>query len=231
MALRRLIKRTWQIISDVSTATGLLPNWFSTGYIIALVWAGGAMIAGWAQGQPVMWIMVGGTATVAYAFAILLWFSQWRFLQSVRDKLSFSRVLMSGDLDDKGMTQNLTFGFEIASSATFPIVFEIEEIVSSFKDNYPPRRPFEVKKFTIPPNGKGWFYDFPISVKEPPKSSLAQGGLSFHVKFGRDGNLRYRFDRKFKVTVGFDANGAAIVANYNDLTHSSETQRLDINSD
>lgn len=218
MRVSKIAKRCWKLLSDSSTAYGFLPEGALSVYVLPYLWTGGTMIAGLLTGYSVMWVMVAGTATAALTFAAMNQFTAWREVQRVKDKVSFSAVRLSKKLKENGSTEGLALGFQISNSATFPVEFLVEKIETDILGLYPQRKPFVANKYVMPPHGVGWFDDHIITIEKPPVSVASEGNLEFKVLYGRQGSATHLLHKKLRVFVGFDQNGDAVGANWNDLS-------------
>jgi len=173
-------------------------------------------IAGWLEGQSVMWIMVAVSLVFAGFSVGLLKFDELLFRRKVADKLQFSSVRLGKKLNNEGSVCELNLGFTLHNTATFPIEFKVESIEAHLGERFPPKRPYAQSSLVVPQGGYGWFDDHFIEIPNPPKNQSKQGSLSFSVSYGRPGHLMHKLERRLRVFVGFDENGNVTGANWDE---------------
>ena len=178
--------------------------------------AGIAALIGLRGGIPWFYLFVGVTVAFAAVASGLLRFSEWRLRQAVNNKLNFESVRLGKKLDKDGHIKFLRLGFQLHNSAVFPIEFEIQSLQTEVDGKFPPKKPYAMTGVTIPPGGHGWFDDISIDMPDPPKNKSVEGKIEFTVQYGRPGRLKCILNKKLQVFVGFDEQGDAKVANWNE---------------
>ena len=71
---------------------------------------------------------------------------------------------------------------------------------TQLNDTYPPRRDYEVRIFTIPPEGEGQFHDFGIPISFERPGQIIEGEIEFRLRYGRIDKLWYELKTKKKST-------------------------------
>jgi len=137
----------------------------------------------------------------------LLRFSEWREKQRLWDKLLFGRIRVQKQLNKAGRVTLLRFGFELHNRAVFPIQFDVQDLHTQAGDLHPPKKPYPKPSITVGPDGKGWFDDFTIEVRDPIKSETIKASVDFRVKYGRPSRLNHELSLRHEAFLVFDAKG------------------------
>ena len=172
----------------------------------AAITAGGVVI-GWVQQFPLFHLYVGGVFLFAASSTGLLRFSEWRYRNSVYDKLHFNKGRVSQVVNEKGHAVALLLGVEVRSSALFPISFSVDKIITEFHGKYPPKKDSKQQIHVIPPNGIGWFDDAAIAIPLTDYGSY-EGKVGCTLKYGRSGALNNKLKADKKVMVNFNEHGS-----------------------
>ena len=134
-------------------------------------------------------------------------FDEWRLRQTVNNKLNFQHVRLGKKLEKAGHINSLCLGFQLHNSAVFPIEYELQWLQTGVDGKFPPKKPYAVTLYTVPPGGRSWFDDFFINMPDPPKSRPVEGNIEFTVQYGRPGRLKCILNKKLQVFIGFDEQG------------------------
>jgi hypothetical protein len=193
----------WARIGDAST--------------IAWLWAlsagATAAVIGVLQHVPLFYLFVGTVVVFSAAATGLLRFDEWRSRLRVEHKLGFAGVRVLKTLSD-GVVKTICIGFTLESKADFPIEFEVVSLYTDVENRCPPKKPYQMARFTVPPSGMAWFDDFAIALDNAPRSVTVEATLRFAVRYGWVGRLRYELKKSHKVFIGFDDHGDAASANW-----------------
>lgn len=150
---------------------------------------------------PWMWILMATGVSFAAGLVGVLRFYELLNKTRVEGKLIFAEVRPFIRSDHE-----VAIGIFLKSQAEFPIEFEVVEINTKLLDKYPPKRPFDLKRFPIPPHGFGHFIDHAIEIGRPV-STTAEARIDATIKYGRPGNLKHELEIKRQGIVKFDGEG------------------------
>lgn len=157
-------------------------------------------------------------ALAAFTFAMmslgLVFFSAWRQKLRVEDKLVFHSVSVGRSITDGG----LALGIHLQSKASFPMDFDILEMRTRLGTVVPLQRPYQRTRFTIPPEGFGWFHDHSIDISNAPRNGTVEGFLEFKLRYGRGDAMKYQIASKKQVICQFNAEGTFTGAAVNDAS-------------
>ena len=137
----------------------------------------------------------------------LVRFAEWKYRTIVEGKLVFNKVRVSKSLANDGSVRALRLGFQLNSSAMFPVEFRVSELDTQFIDYYPPKKRYEQDKIIVPPQGFGWFDDHTIEVPRPPRDQTVEGHIKFYVDYGKIDQLVRSLSMRKKIFFRFDKNG------------------------
>ena len=165
-----------------------LQTWISP----VLITLGGTVI-GWSQGVQLFYLYIGAVFLFAVSSSGLLRFSEWRYRNSVTDKLTFHSVRVDKLIDNTGAVKALRLGAVLSNKALFPITYEIESVETSLDKFYPPKKPYTKNDYTIVANGSGWFVDHYISIPMM-KPGVVEGELKLQFRYGKKGNRNNMLD-------------------------------------
>jgi hypothetical protein len=160
---------------------------------------------------PWMYIWVAALISFAMVSGGMLWFSQIIDRNRVRDKLGFLSVNTSRNIRGAGVI----LGINLKSSASMPIEFKVEQIVTRVGNRVPDNANHSAS-FTIPPEGVGWFNDNVIDIGPPPKPGTLEGFIECKVRYGKPGNLKYEIPIKKQVVLAFNNDGLLERGYWND---------------
>jgi len=164
-------------------------------------------LSGYLHGIEPMWILVGASLAFAGAANGLLSFSRWRHERDDKDKLQFSQTRVTKKLDASGHVCEIYLGFTLLNKALFPIEYQLETMETEIAGLFPPKRAYDLRKFTISSEGFGWFDDFGIVIPKPIIDQAVEGKIKFLVRYGRPGRLKHMLSKKMQVFIGFDKKG------------------------
>ncbi len=171
-------------------------------YILPFIAPAGAFIFGYAQSLPLMYIWVGAFASFGF-FTWGLWnFDNWRTIRSVESKIVFGKILLANGTGSNGVC----IGFDLLNRANFSIEFKVEKISTKIKTTVPSSNRYEKRNFIVPAGGFGYFYDFPIDLRDDERVDLVEGFLESSILYGRSGSLSHKINIKKKILIKFDDN-------------------------
>ena len=176
----------------------------------------GIGLIGWIQGVPWFYLFVGSGVLFAAISTGLLRFSEWKYRTIVQDKLVFNRVRVAKELADDGSVKSLRLGFQLNSSAMFPVQCRVSELATQFMSLFPPKKRYEEDSFIVPPQGFGWFDDHTIQVPNPPIDQSVEGQIEFRLDYGKIGHLHQSLHMRKKVFLRFDKRGDITVCEWID---------------
>jgi hypothetical protein len=183
-------------------------------YVILPV--GVPILTGWAgymQGLPWMYIMLGTGVMFAAMSTGLLHFSQWWDRTAVTGKLVFATVRTGRMMSSPN---GFCLGLQWHSRASVPIEVQMIEVRTSIGNRVPDQKPYRVTTFTVPPGGMGWFDDHAIDVPDRPKPGHLEGFIDMTIKYGRPGAARHVLRTKKQVAVSFNEAGILQSGAWND---------------
>ena len=167
----------------------------------------GIGLIGWVQNVQWFYLLVGSGVMFAAIPTGLVRFSEWKYRTIVQDKLVFNKVRVSKSLANDGSVRALRLGFQLNSSAMFPVAFRVSELATQLMEYFPPKKRYEQDKVIIPPQGFGWFDDHTIEVPNPPKDQSVEGQIEFCVDYGKIDHLDRSLSMRKKIFFRFDKNG------------------------
>ena len=139
---------------------------FLQAWIWPLAVTTGGVVIGWLQEFPLFYLYLAAVLLFAASSTALLRFSEWRYRNRVADKLGFHRLRIDKVLDENGVVKAPRIGALLSSKALFPITLKTVDVKTKFDNLYPPKKPFQQTKFTVPVEGGGWFDDHYIVIPE-----------------------------------------------------------------
>ena len=119
----------------------------------------GIGLIGWVQDVQWFYLLVGSGVMFAAIPTGLVRFAEWKYRTIVQDKIVFNKVRVSKILANDGSVRALRLGFQLNSSAMFPVAFRVSELATQLMEYFPPKKRYEQDKVIIPPQGFGWFDD------------------------------------------------------------------------
>lgn len=146
-----------------------------------------------------MWVFMASSLTFAGTAVGILRFYELLQKTRVEGNLNCLSPSIGIDLNEPN---GICLGLNLQSNGDVPIEFEVQSVRTKLQDKYPPNKPFELKKFIIPPRGVAFFNDYAINV-DPPKSASVEGLVDMEIKYGRPGNLKYSLRIKRQVFLKF----------------------------
>jgi hypothetical protein len=167
---------------------------------------------GYFEGYPWMFILTAAALTFGGMATGLVRFDEWLGRRSVKEKLGFSSVRA---LKDVRGGNGFALGVAFNNLADVPIEFEIEEISSRLVNRVPEKRSFDLKRFVIPPRGRGWFDDHIIDIT-PPSPGTIEGLIECKLKYGRVGRRQYDLLVRKQVVLSFNEDGLPGPSSWND---------------
>ncbi|MEX2616976.1 MAG: hypothetical protein WD767_12850 [Alphaproteobacteria bacterium] len=179
--------------------------------------AGVSVVIGFAQDIPWFYIAVGACVIFSAVATGLLRFDEWRFRQTVKNKLNFASLRVTTKLNLDGSVESVGLGFILNNSALFPVEFAVKSLQTQLADRFPPKREYDTKRFIVAANGNAWFDDFHIEMPDPPRNQAIEGSIKFEVCYGRPGQLNCTLGKKLKINIGFDGNGNVHGSNWTEL--------------
>ena len=172
-------------------------------------------VVGWSQDIPWFYLCVGVGLLFAAIPTGLLGFDEWRYRTRVADKLVFSNILVGKSLEDTEIGKSIVLGFMVKNTARFPIKFKVAELNTQVKGFYPPKKKYEVKEFTVPPNESWLFNDYSIAIKGQP-DEVFEGQIQCRLEYGKPGRLNNVLDFKKKGFFQFNNKGGIESSNWID---------------
>ena len=170
----------------------------------------GVGVMGWLQDVPWFYLAVGIMLSFAAGITWLVQFDQWRYRNRIADKLALHRVTTNRRIDQEGRATEISIGVDLQNSSMFPIQCHMAELNTHFQDNYPPRREFETRNFTIPANGIKGFSDFYIEIPLQPEG-MHVGYVQCRISYGKkSGRLSAELTIRQKVNLTFNATGDVV---------------------
>lgn len=170
-----------------------------------------AAYAGYVAHLPWMYIIVAASLCFGGVSTGLVRLSEWMEKGRVDGKLQFASINVGVDVQGKGFF----FGVNLISKAAVPIDVVFEEIRTRIESTVPAQTQFDIKEFTIQPEGSGFMNDHLIVVASPTPPARLHGLAEFKITYGKRGNLKYKLNIKKAVILAFDAEGK-IHGNWND---------------
>jgi|SRR5215472_6829090 len=181
-------------------------------YIIPLGLPLVTAFAGYLQGLPWMYLLVGAGLMFGAVSTGLVRFDEWMDKRRVTDKLKFSGVRMGKDIHGSGYFLGVSF----QSAADLSIEFEVQEMRTRLRNNVPEKTSYAQPKIVIPPRGIGWFDDHIIDIGPPPKPGTIEGFVECKVSYGRVGDRRCDLAVKKQVILSFNEDGLLGPCSWND---------------
>jgi hypothetical protein len=208
------MRRLWNWVSHAATAWGLMPSAWAT-YVTTAIWATAMSIAGYAQGVPIMWIMMAIPLAAAGFVTLAIRTAEWREKTNPEDKLKFLGIQLAGDYrkDGKGKIvalNRMQVRLLFHNAASFPINFIVDEYSSSFDGRVPPAAPWDNKSGLMTPGEIKFFADHPVEMGSLPiKDGQIEGVAKFVVKYGPLGREQSVIDKhiRFQAIFNKDAGG------------------------
>lgn len=160
-----------------------------------------ATFAAGAIDNSVSWMWVFMATSVAFAGAVVGILRFYELLQKTRIDGNLNCVSPSIGMD-LNEPNGIWLGVNLQSNGDVPIEFEVQSLRTRLQGKYPPNKPYELKKLTIPPRGFAFFNDHAINV-DPPSSASVAGLIDMEIKYGRPGNLKYSLRIKRQVFLKF----------------------------
>ncbi len=158
------------------------------------------------QELTLFYLYIAAVFLFAAASTGLLRFSEWRYRNSVANKLAFHSVNIGKGVNKKGEVIAIRIGVQLNSSALFPISFIGSDIMTEFDGHYPQKKGYDRKEFTIPPGGSSRFDDG--FMKIPVKTHGTYGGkIQCTIKFGKRGALNNELKLEKLVYCCFNEKG------------------------
>jgi len=155
---------------------------------------------------PFMYVIVATTFVFSTVSFGMFWYSRWNYYRTPEWKLSFSKGIVFWD-DNKDGTASVTLGFEVVSSAEFPIKFYVDEIKTSIGSSINQDPSYKTRKLIVPPNGSAFFYDDMIRVDIDTLKQGVEGRMRYKIKYGSDGNeMKYQSVKGTRCHLSLDEN-------------------------
>ena len=137
--------------------------------------------------------------------------SLWLHRTRAEGKLVFAAVRAGRNINGSGIFLGMTF----SNTAEFPIEFEVRDLRTRIGNIVPAKKGYDVRTFTISPNGIGWFDDHVIELGAGvPKSGSLEGFIEMNISYGRPGKRSFYSTEKKTVIVAFDDNQNLISASW-----------------
>jgi len=181
------------------------------------------VIAGIAQSIAWIWIIVLATFVFACATTGMLRFDEWRARRTPRDKLTFQNAFLGLDyVKDKNTGKTTAIdkaqaGLFLQNHAPFPISYVVDEIRSSLEGRVNPDPKHDTKGAVVQLNSGSLFRDATIDMDKLPIKQIVEGRLKFRLRYGREGNEKYKLERNLKLYASYDPNlGIYPVVSYQD---------------
>lgn len=121
-------------------------------------------VAGWLGGFQWFYIIIGVTFATAMVFHGLVKWDEWQS-KGVEHQIAFRSVRFGKEIHGKG----ITIGLEMVSSASFPLDFEVSELMVKLGDKVPQEEHRAGQILTIPPKGIVVHDSHAIKIDNPPR--------------------------------------------------------------
>lgn len=115
--------------------------------------------------------------------------SEYRQRVSIDGKVAFSRPTLNVALaEDEKKIERISLGFQLSSSADFPIEFQVVELETEINQRVPVNKfkKSEAKTLELPPRGSGFYRDGDIEIGEVIDKRV-EGRITFKVNYWRAG--------------------------------------------
>ena len=207
-----MFKRLIEWVSGVTTAWGLLPSTVAT-YVTTFAWVAVMTAAGYLEQVPVFWIMMGLPLAAAAIFTLVLRASEWKMKTSPEGKFLFHGLMLGADYtkNAKGKIQSITAAqvrLLLQSTASFPISFVVDELLTSFEDEFPPNKPKADNGAVAKAHELKSYVDNLIELKNTSLRETVKGTTKFKLRYGRVGREKFHlqhnliFEAKFEEQMG-----------------------------
>ena len=170
--------------------------WLSASYpFLASV---GAVVAGYFQDIPIMWIIVGAVLTFAGTTFGIYSLYLYNFQRDPEHKLKFLNPIVTRD------GSLVSIGFVLRNDALFPIEFEVCEIRTSCAQRIPQEMGQWVKrKILVDPGETRFFWDNGIDIANVT-DTLMLGQMRVFLCYGRQGKMRHQISRDLNLYIPLD---------------------------
>lgn len=210
-----MFKRFFKFISAVSTAWGFLPSTLSA-YISAAAWVLIMSTVGYVESVPLFWILLGIPIAAAQIMTFALAASEWRSRMSAAGKFSITGLSMGGKYhrDKDGKINAIEFAqirITFANIASFPISFIVDEMQTSFEDNFPPNKPRLDNGSITQPFSTPVYSDHLTDMKMAGVKEQALGTAKFKIRFGHPGREKYLIAHNMRFQAVLHPNGYEII--------------------
>ena len=132
--------------------------------LAALTFAAGAID----KSTPWMWVLTATCLSFAGVATGILRFRELLHKNRIEGNLVCTSPRIAIDLTD---SNSYSLGLNLQSTGEVPIEFEIGKIITKLHSKYPPKKPFELSRFTIPSRGIGFFNDNAIRLPDGSRRS------------------------------------------------------------
>lgn len=166
------------------------------------------------EGENAFHIVLGVLASFMFISGGIFFVDLLSERRNIANKLALGPCRNALEVDAPGAITGVALGFTLHNSATFPIEFEVSDLQTGLNGQFPPRKPYAMKTFSIPAQGTGWFDDHVIKLPPPLPTGAAEGFMTFDVKFGRKGRLKHSLKKAFKLWIQFDHTGQVKAATW-----------------
>lgn len=169
-----------------------------------------AVLSGWIEHVPFMWIIMAAVVifamTVVGILCVYIFLSAWTPKNKVEIK-PFTFAWDAKENDDKGMAikmGNVAITANYLNRAHFPISVITEKFDVVIDNNINTEKTSRGQSLIIGPQQEGWFRDNPISLKGVPCTNF-DGKVSLTVKYGRPGKEIYQSKTDVVIRLIFDS--------------------------
>jgi hypothetical protein len=168
--------------------------------------------AGYIQGLPWMYIMIGAGLMFAAITTGLVKFDEWRDRRRVEGKLAFVSVRAGRNIRGPGVF----LGILLTNNAKMAISLKIHDVRTRIGDQVPAASGFTKTEFVMQPGNSLFFDDHIINITAPPRSSTLEGFAEFNIEYGRLGMMTHDLCIKKQVILAFNSEGLLEHASWGD---------------
>jgi hypothetical protein len=195
-------------IKDLLSGSRRAVAFYVTLYLVLPI--GVPLMTGWAgylQGLPWMYIMVGSGVMFAAMSTGLLRIAEYTDRDRVNGKLHFHSVRLG---HNPLKPSEIIIGVMWVNQARVPIEFHVDHVGTRIGDRVPASTVYAQRTVTVPPGGLGWYDDHAINVATPPAPGTIEGFVEFKIRYGRTGNPSHGLVTRKNVVVAFNEAGSLL---------------------
>ena len=167
---------------------------------------GSGVAIGWMQEYSLFYIYLATVFLFAATATGLLRASEWRYRNSVADKLVFDGIRVTPILNEDNIETGISLGINVRNDALFPLSFRVDNVFSRFEGDYPKKIEQIQNSITLPPQGIGYFDDNVINYSKIDFGAY-KGEIKLMLEYGKANKLDYELNIKQIVLISFNNDG------------------------